>query len=53
MKANGIHHRVEKDVASKISSLQSGYNTACDWKENTGEGIWASGGSEETIHGKL
>ncbi|KAH9446003.1 hypothetical protein KEM48_004600 [Puccinia striiformis f. sp. tritici PST-130] len=36
---NGIHHRNNKDVRSKIQELQDSYSKACDWLRNTGEGI--------------
>jgi hypothetical protein len=52
MAANGLD-RLPKDIQSKIATLQSGYNHARDWLENTGEGLRGRGESEETIHGKL
>ncbi|OAV86381.1 hypothetical protein PTTG_29940 [Puccinia triticina 1-1 BBBD Race 1] len=38
MIASGITHR----ITQKISDLQSSYNTARDWKRNTGAGILES-----------
>ena len=46
MKEAGIHHRNAADVRTKISALQSAYNKARDWSENTGEGIRAEGGED-------
>lgn len=53
MRANGIDHRVAKDVINKIASLQIAYNGARDWKENTGEGLRLDGTTEATIHGNV
>lgn len=52
MKAIGLD-RLPKDMQSKIATLQSKYNSARDWSENTGEGFRGHGESEEFIHGKL
>ena len=38
MKAIGLD-RLPKDMQSKIATLQSKYNSARDWSENTGEGL--------------
>ena len=51
MMESGINHRTAKDVINKISSLQSAYNVARDWRENTGEGLRLDGTSESSIHG--
>jgi len=51
MKAIGLD-RLPKDMQSKIATLQSKYNSARDWSENT-EGLREHGENEEFIHGKL
>ena len=51
MMESGIKHRTAKDTISKISSVQSAYNVARDWKENTGEGLRLDGTLESSIHG--
>ncbi|PLW08329.1 hypothetical protein PCASD_26393 [Puccinia coronata f. sp. avenae] len=42
MKENGIHHRDAKGITQRIGDLQTSYNTARDWKRNTGAGILES-----------
>ncbi|PLW37163.1 hypothetical protein PCASD_11120 [Puccinia coronata f. sp. avenae] len=42
MQANGIYHRDAKGITQRIGGLQSSYNTAQDWKRNTGAGILES-----------
>jgi hypothetical protein len=51
--AAGIHHRKNPDIRAKIYELQTSYNKARDWSENTGEGIRTAGGedAEATIQG--
>ncbi|KAG9408515.1 hypothetical protein AC1031_020373 [Aphanomyces cochlioides] len=39
MKANGITHRSNQDIRTKIGDLERSYRTAIDWKANTGQGI--------------
>ena len=53
MKEAGIFHRNAADVRAKLIALQTSYNKARDWSENTGEGIRAEGGegAEATING--
>ncbi|KAG9410818.1 hypothetical protein AC1031_018842 [Aphanomyces cochlioides] len=36
---NGIHNRNPKDVLAKISSIESSYREAREWREHTGQGI--------------
>lgn len=43
----GIHHRLAKDVASKISTLQSNYRTAREWYDVIGS-QWRKAGALET-----
>lgn len=53
MKEVGIYHRNTADIRAKMSFLQTTYNKARDWSENTGEGIQAEGreDAKETIQG--
>ncbi|KAI9604678.1 hypothetical protein KEM48_002433 [Puccinia striiformis f. sp. tritici PST-130] len=37
----GIHHRVPRDIRTKIQELQTSFTSACDWLCNTGQGILA------------
>ncbi|KAG9417072.1 hypothetical protein AC1031_001460 [Aphanomyces cochlioides] len=39
MKKSGIHNRMAKDIIQKISTIESSYKEAKEWKENTGQGI--------------
>jgi hypothetical protein len=52
MREVGIYHRLAKDVASKISTLQSNYRLAREWKEVDGKKLLETGASEEGVHGK-
>lgn len=52
MRQVGIYHRLPKDVASKISTLQSNYRTAREWNETEGKALRRAGMSEFVIHGK-
>lgn len=52
MRKVGIYHRVAKDVASKISTLQSNYRLAREWKQVDGKKLREKGTSEQAIHGK-
>ncbi|KAI9485630.1 MAG: hypothetical protein EXX96DRAFT_545839 [Benjaminiella poitrasii] len=52
-KVAGIYHRLAKDVASKISTLQSNYRLAREWKEVDGKRLLETGVSEENIHEEL
>ncbi|KNZ44197.1 hypothetical protein VP01_941g17 [Puccinia sorghi] len=42
LKENGIYHWDVKGKSPKINYLQTTYNAACDWKQNTGAGILES-----------
>lgn len=53
MREVGIYHRLAKDVASKISTLQSNYRLAREWKEVDGKKLLETGASEESIHEEL
>jgi hypothetical protein len=48
----GIFHRVAKDIASKISTLQSNYRLAREWKQVDGKKLRDKGVSEQAVHGK-
>ncbi|KAJ8657765.1 hypothetical protein O0I10_006580 [Lichtheimia ornata] len=50
MRQAGIHHRLPKDVASKISTLQSNYRAACEWMNTEARRLRKAGVSEHTIH---
>ncbi|KAI9323581.1 hypothetical protein BX666DRAFT_2016768 [Dichotomocladium elegans] len=47
MRQAGIHHRLAKDVASKISTLQSNYRVAREWYDVIGS-QWRKAGAQET-----
>ncbi|KAI9268142.1 hypothetical protein BDA99DRAFT_535657 [Phascolomyces articulosus] len=47
MQQVGIHHRLAKDVASKISTLQSNYRIAREWYDVIGT-QWRKAGAQET-----
>lgn len=51
MREVGIYHRLAKDVASKISTLQSNYRLAREWKELDGKKLLETGATEEAVHG--
>ncbi|KAI8085869.1 uncharacterized protein B0P05DRAFT_534035 [Gilbertella persicaria] len=53
MREVGIYHRLAKDVASKISTLQSNYRLVREWKEVEGKKLLENGVSEEGIHEEL
>ncbi|KAI9273537.1 hypothetical protein EDC94DRAFT_595184 [Helicostylum pulchrum] len=53
MREVGIYHRLAKDVASKISTLQSNYRLAREWKEIDGKKLLETGASEDGIHEEL
>ncbi|KAI8988361.1 hypothetical protein BDF20DRAFT_970583 [Mycotypha africana] len=53
MRQVGIHHRLAKDVASKISTLQSNYRLAREWNETDGRKLLKTGASEESVHEEL
>jgi hypothetical protein len=44
----GIYHRLSKDVASKISTLQSNYRHTRKWKDTEGRKL----ANEQLLHGK-
>lgn len=52
MQNAGIHHRLPKDVASKISTLQSNYRSAREWYDTDGKKLQQAGAKEDIIHGK-
>lgn len=51
MRQVGIYHRHPKDVASKISTLQSNYRSAREWNETEGRRLRQAGFHPQTIHG--
>lgn len=52
MQNAGIYHRLPKDVASKISTLQSNYRSAREWYDTDGKKLQQAGAKEDIIHGK-
>jgi len=56
-KLNDVHifHRQNMDIRSKITDLQTSYNRARDWMENTGAGIQQENGPDapRTIEGTV
>ncbi|KAI9010897.1 hypothetical protein CLU79DRAFT_822530 [Phycomyces nitens] len=55
MKLNqaGIYHRVPKDVASKMSTLQSNYRIARRWYETEGRSLLQKGVQATAVHNEL
>ncbi|KAI7884403.1 hypothetical protein K492DRAFT_174008 [Lichtheimia hyalospora FSU 10163] len=53
MQQAGIHHRLAKDVASKISTLQSNYRTAREWYDVIGMQWRKAGAQEIDVKSKL
>lgn len=53
MQQAGIHHRLAKDVASKISTLQSNYRTAREWYDVIGTQWRKAGAQEIDVKSKL
>ncbi|KAG0164337.1 hypothetical protein DFQ28_010454 [Apophysomyces sp. BC1034] len=53
MREVGIYHRLAKDVASKISTLQSNYRSAREWTETEGKNLRQAGAQEEAIHEEI
>ncbi|KAI9278039.1 hypothetical protein BY458DRAFT_503607 [Sporodiniella umbellata] len=53
MRKVGIYHRLAKDVASKISTLQANYRMTREWKEINGKRLLETGASEEALHEEL
>lgn len=49
----GIYHRLAKDVASKISTLQSNYRLTRKWNETEGAKLIQIGHCRKTIHGNF
>lgn len=47
----GIYHRLAKDVASKISTLQSNYRLTRKWSETEGYKLKYQVGGEKALHG--
>ena len=47
----GIYHRLSKDVASKISTLQSNYRLVRKWNETEGYRIRHQIGGDKILHG--
>lgn len=39
LKAQGITHRSNSDVRTKLNELEHSYRRACDWLAQTGQGI--------------
>lgn len=52
MREVGIYHRLAKDVASKISTLQANYRLARGWKEIEGKKLVEAGATEDVVNGK-
>lgn len=48
----GITYRSEKDIASKISTLQAGYRAAHTWRTNDGARLLRNGVPVAVVHGK-
>ncbi|KAJ3194920.1 hypothetical protein HDU67_004555, partial [Dinochytrium kinnereticum] len=48
MRANGILHRKNQDIRTKIQELVDSHRKAEDWRKNTGEGIIERRGEEES-----
>ncbi|KAI8376388.1 uncharacterized protein BYT42DRAFT_574417 [Radiomyces spectabilis] len=53
MREVGIYHRLAKDVASKISTLQSNYRTAREWNDTEGKKLRQAGAKEEAVHEEI
>ncbi|KAI9267899.1 hypothetical protein BDA99DRAFT_417968, partial [Phascolomyces articulosus] len=53
MRQVGIYHRLPKDVASKISTLQSNYRTAREWNDTEGKKLRQAGVKEEIVHEEI
>ncbi|KAI7848218.1 hypothetical protein BDC45DRAFT_524030 [Circinella umbellata] len=53
MRQVGIYHRLPKDVASKISTLQSNYRTTREWNDTEGKKLRQAGVKEEIIHEEI
>ncbi|KAI8060509.1 hypothetical protein BC940DRAFT_280744 [Gongronella butleri] len=53
MRQHEIHHRLAKDIASKISTLQSNYRTAREWNESEGKRLRDSGVEPDAVHEEL
>ncbi|ORZ17963.1 hypothetical protein BCR42DRAFT_412863 [Absidia repens] len=53
MRDHGIHHRLAKDIASKISTLQSNYRTAREWNDTEGKRLRNAGTDSDTVHEEL
>jgi hypothetical protein len=53
MREVGIYHRLAKDVASKISTLQANYRLAREWKEIEGKKLLETGATEDAVHEEL
>jgi hypothetical protein len=49
----GIYHRLTKDVASKISTLQSNYRVVKQWNDTEGNKLRFAGVNNKAVHGKL
>ncbi|KAG9404427.1 hypothetical protein AC1031_004634 [Aphanomyces cochlioides] len=49
LKANGIMHRSNQDIRTKIDDLERSYRTAIDWKANTGQGILDSDALDDNV----
>ncbi|KAI8646662.1 hypothetical protein BD408DRAFT_409539 [Parasitella parasitica] len=49
----GIYHRLAKDVASKISTLQSNYRSARKWSETEGYMLKHQIGGEKLLHDEI
>ncbi|KAG1442869.1 hypothetical protein G6F56_010884 [Rhizopus delemar] len=53
MREVGIYHRLAKDVASKISTLQANYRLARGWKEIEGKKLVEAGATEDVVNEEL
>ncbi|KAI9316633.1 hypothetical protein BX666DRAFT_1877929 [Dichotomocladium elegans] len=53
MRNVGIYHRFPKDVASKISTLQSNYRATREWYEVEGRRLMHQGASGDAVHEEI
>ncbi|KAI9621680.1 hypothetical protein KEM48_007609 [Puccinia striiformis f. sp. tritici PST-130] len=44
----GIHHRIPRDIRTKITELQASFTSTCDWIRNTGQGLLAKDAANGT-----
>ncbi|POV97236.1 hypothetical protein PSTT_15207 [Puccinia striiformis] len=46
----GIHHRIPRDIRTKITELQNSFTSTCDWIRNTGQGLLAKDAANGTTN---